>query len=201
MKNNNNNLNQVKDPLEIFNEWFLLAKEKEINDPNAMSLATVEKDLKPSIRMVLMKSFDKNGFVFNTNLNSKKGKTISNNSFVSLNFHWKSLLKQVRIEGFAEKITKEEADLLFDARPENSKIGAWASDQSNILKDRSELELRIQKYKEKYKGKKIPRPDYWSGYRVLPNLYEFWQDMPFRLHDRIQYKKINGLWKVNKLYP
>ena len=201
MKNTNNNLNQDKDPLEIFNQWFLLAKEKEINDPNAMSLATVEKDLKPSIRMVLMKSFDKNGFVFNTNLNSKKGKTISNNSFVSLNFHWKSLLKQVCIEGPAEKISEEEADQLFNARPENSKIGAWASDQSSILRDRKELELKIQKYKEKYKGKKIPRPDYWSGYRVLPNLYEFWQDMPFRLHDRIQYKKINGLWKVNKLYP
>ena len=201
MKNITNNLNQEKDPLEIFNRWFLLAKEKEINDPNAMSLATVEKDLKPSIRMVLMKSFDKNGFVFNTNINSKKGKAISNNSFVSLNFHWKSLLKQIRIEGCAEKISEEEADQLFSVRPKNSKIGAWASDQSNILSDRSKLELKIQKYKEKYKGKKIPRPAYWSGYRVLPNLYEFWQDMPFRLHDRIQYKKVNGLWQVNKLYP
>ena len=158
MKNINNNLNQEKDPLEIFNRWFLLAKEKEINDPNAMSLATVEKDLKPSIRMVLMKSFDKNGFVFNTNINSKKGKTISNNSFVSLNFHWKSLLKQVHIEGCAEKISEEEADQLFSVRPENSKIGAWASAQSNILRDRNELELKIKKYKENIKERKFQDP-------------------------------------------
>ena len=201
MKNNAKILTLDRNPLNLFHEWYLLAEKKEINDPNAMDLCTVGKDLKPSSRMVLMKSFDGRGFIFNTNLNSKKSKKIKNNSFVSLNFYWKSLRKQVRIEGKAILLSNKEADTLFRKRPDGSKIGAWASSQSAYLKSRNELEKKVKKLKEKYNNKEIPRPSYWSGYRVVPKLYEFWQDMPFRLHDRIEYRKVNGIWKAKRLYP
>ncbi len=201
MKNNAKILTLNRNPLNLFNEWYLLAEKKEINDPNAMDLCTVGKDSKPSSRMVLMKSFDVRGFVFNTNLNSKKAKKIKNNSFVSLNFYWKSLNKQVRIEGKAILLSNKEADILFKERPEGSKIGAWASNQSAYLKSRNELEKKVKKLRKKFNNKLIPRPSYWSGYRVIPQLYEFWQDMPFRLHDRIEYRKVNGIWKAKRLYP
>jgi len=201
MKNNTKILTLNRNPFNLFNEWYLLAEKKEINDPNAMDLCTVDKHLQPSSRMVLMKSFDERGFIFNTNLNSKKAKKITNNSFVSLNFYWKSLRKQVRIEGKARLLISKEADMLFNKRPKGSKIGAWASSQSAYLKSRNELEKKVKKLKEKYKYREVPRPPFWSGYRVIPHLYEFWQDMPFRLHDRIEYRKVNNIWKVKRLYP
>ena len=194
-------INVKEDPIILFNEWFQEAKQKEINDPNAMNLSTVSKSLWPSSRIVLLKSFDRNGFVFYTNTESKKGISININPQVSLNFHWKSLLKQIRIEGIAKLLTNKEADKYFDSRPEESKIGAWASDQSSELKNREELINKVKKYTEKYKEKNIPRPNYWTGFRVEPLLIEFWQDMPFRLHDRVEYKKNNNSWLIKKLYP
>ena len=201
MKNINKTLTLDRDPLDLFSEWYFQAKNKEVNDPNAMNLSTVDKDLKPSSRIVLMKSFDEKGFVFNTNLNSKKSKKISKNSFVCLNFYWKSLRKQVRIEGKTKLIEDEEADMLFSKRPEGSKISAWASNQSSHLKNREELNKKVINLEKKYQNNKIPRPPYWSGYRIIPNLFEFWQDMPFRLHDRVEYKKVKGIWKARRLYP
>jgi pyridoxamine 5'-phosphate oxidase len=194
-------LNSSTDPFILFKEWFEEASKKEINDPNAMNLSTLSSDYKPSSRMVLLKGFDKKGFVFYTNTQSKKGVSIQNNRNVALNFHWKSLLKQVRIEGNANQVSDEEADEYFETRPLESRIGAWASNQSAQLIDRERLNENIQHYKEKFKDKKIQRPSHWSGFRVEPELIEFWQDMPFRLHDRLEYKKINNDWIVRKLFP
>jgi len=194
-------INTEKDPIILFRKWFEEAKQKEINDPNAMNLSTVSKSLWPSSRIVLLKSFDRNGFVFYTNTESKKGISININPQVSLNFHWKGLLKQIRIEGIAKLLTNKEADKYFDSRPEESKIGAWASDQSSELKNREELINKVKKYTEKYKEKNIPRPNYWTGFRVEPLLIEFWQDMPFRLHDRVEYKKNKNSWIIKRLYP
>ena len=194
-------INAKEDPIILFSEWFEEAKQKEINDPNAMNLSTISESLIPSSRIVLLKSFDNDGFVFYTNVESKKGNSINLNSQVSLNFHWKSLLRQVRIEGIAKLVTNKEADEYFDSRPEESKIGAWASDQSSELKTREELIYKIKKYTEKYKEKTIPRTLYWTGFRIEPLLIEFWQDMPFRLHDRVEYKKNNNSWLIKRLYP
>jgi len=194
-------INANSDPINLFNSWFKEASISEINDPNAMNLSTISKDLKPSSRMVLLKDFSQNGFIFYTNLNSKKGESIIKNPNVALNFHWKSLLRQVRIEGKAKKILDEEADEYYESRTENSKIGAWASNQSSELKSREELEKKVKYYKKKFENKKIIRPSFWTGYRVKPDLIEFWHDMPFRLHDRLEYKKINNVWISKKLYP
>ena len=194
-------INADSDPINLFNSWFNEASISEINDPNAMNLSTISKDLKPSSRMVLLKDFSQNGFIFYTNLNSKKGESIIKNPNVALNFHWKSLLRQVRIEGKAKKVLDDEADEYYESRAENSKISAWASNQSRELTSREELEIKIKYYKKEFENKKIKRPSFWSGYRVEPDLIEFWHDMPFRLHDRLEYKKINNVWISKKLYP
>ena len=194
-------INAESDPINLFNSWFKEASISEINDPNAMNLSTISKDLKPSSRMVLLKDFSQNGFTFYTNINSKKGESINENSNVALNFHWKSLLRQVRIEGKAKKVLDDEADEYYNSRAEDSKVGAWASNQSSELLSRDELEKKIKYYKKKFEKKKITRPPFWTGYRVEPDLIEFWQDMPFRLHDRLEYKKINNVWIAKKLYP
>lgn len=194
-------INADSDPINLFNSWFNEASISEINDPNAMNLSTISKDLKPSSRMVLLKDFSQNGFIFYTNLNSKKSKSIIENPNVALNFHWKSLLRQVRIEGKAKKVSNEEADEYYESRAEDSKIGAWASNQSSELKSREELQKKVEYYKKKFENKKIIRPSFWTGYRVEPDLIEFWHDMSFRLHDRLEYKKINNVWISKKLYP
>ena len=194
-------INADSDPINLFNSWFKEASISEINDPNAMNLSTISKDLKPSSRMVLLKDFSQNGFIFYTNLNSKKGESIIKNPNVALNFHWKSLLRQVRIEGKAKKVLDEEADEYYESRAEDSKIGAWVSKQSRELKSREDLEKKVKYYKKKFENKKIIRPPFWTGYRVEPDLIEFWHDMPFRLHDRLEYKKINNVWISKKLYP
>ena len=201
MEENKKLIDIIDNPYPLFAEWFDQAKHKEINDPNAMNLATISEDSKISSRMVLLKSFDETGFVFYSNENSKKGRSILFNSNVAINFHWKSLRKQVRIEGRAEKISDDEADKYFNTRPEESKIGAWASSQSKQLQSRKELEDKILHYKNIYKKKPIPRPPYWVGYKINPLLFEFWKEMSFRLHDRVQYKKINNAWEKNRLYP
>ena len=194
-------MNLSNNPFSLFKEWFDEAQKNEINDANAMNLSTISKSNLPSSRMVLLKDFDDRGFVFYTNINSKKGKDITNNPNVSLNFHWKSITKQVRIEGKATLVSDKEADEYFNSRPKESRIGAWASNQSSKMNNRADLIEKYNFYKDKFKEDSIPRPDYWSGFRVAPILIEFWQDMPFRLHDRVEFRKHEDEWVSRKLYP
>ena len=201
MKQTKQLININENPFVLFNKWFAEAKQKEINNPNAMNLATVGRDLRPSSRIVLLKSHDTTGFVFYTNLNSLKGSMIKENENVVLNFYWKSLLKQVKIEGVAILISDKDADDYYNSRSKESRIGAWASNQSSQLKNRKELENNFNVYKRKFEGKIVPRPSHWSGYKVEPNLIEFWQEMPFRLHDRVEFIKSEERWIGRRLYP
>ena len=187
-------------PFELFASWYVLAIETEINDPNAMTLSTISNN-KPSSRVVLLKSHDEKGFVFYTNSNSKKGKSISENNNIALNFHWKTQNRQIRIEGQAKIVSSEIADSYFNSRPRGSQIGAWSSNQSAELNARSELIDNIKKFEKKYEDQDIPRPSHWNGYLVKPQLIEFWQEMPFRIHDRVVYTLFNNKWKIKKLYP
>ena len=188
-------------PIILFEEWFKLASQKEINDPNAMCLSTISND-SPHSRMVLLKDFDDNGFVFYTNYESNKGKDIQSNPNVCLNFHWKSLLRQVRIEGQIEKVSSVTSDNYFNSRHYLSRVGAWASNQSSVLESRELLERKIEEIKLKYpKGGAFPRPDYWGGFIVKPLKIEFWQDMPHRIHKREVYELKNGSWIYYNLYP
>ena len=188
-------------PFDLFKNWFETSSKSEINDPNAMTLSTISKNNKPSSRIVLLKSYDDNGFVFYTNSNSKKGKAIKKNSNVALNFHWKTLQRQIRIEGDVSQISNSEADEYYNSRPLGSKIGAWASLQSEELDDRSTLTKRVEEFEKKFSNNDVPRPSYWNGYLVKPNLIEFWQEMSFRLHDRVEFKKEKENWVSRKLYP
>jgi len=199
--NNNNLISLNEDPIDLFAKWYEEAKKTEVNDPNAMNLATISKDNKPSSRIVLLKSFSVNGFVFYTNILSKKGNSLENNKHAALNFYWKSLLKQIRIEGEVTKVNAKEADEYFNSRPIDSRIGAWASSQSDYLKDRSELLKKVEIIKEKFTNKSIVRPPHWTGYLVVPSLIEFWQYMPHRLHDRVVYIKTESGWEAQNLYP
>ena len=188
-------------PIILFEEWFKLASQKEINDPNAMCLSTISND-SPHSRMVLLKDFDDNGFVFYTNYESNKGKDIQSNPNVCLNFHWKSLLRQVRIEGQIEKVSSVTSDNYFNSRHYLSRVGAWASNQSSVLESRELLERKIEEIKLKYpEGSAFPRPDYWGGFIVKPLKIEFWQDMPHRIHKREIYELKNGSWIYYSLYP
>ena len=187
-------------PFELFANWYDLAIETEINDPNAMTLSTISNN-KPSSRVVLLKSHDEKGFVFYTNSNSKKGKSISENNNIALNFHWKTQNRQIRIEGQAKIVSSEIADSYFNSRPRGSQIGAWSSNQSAELNARSELIDNIKKFEKKYEDQDIPRPSHWNGYLVKPQLIEFWQEMPFRIHDRVLYILLNNKWEIKKLYP
>ena len=201
MTKNNYFIKSKKNPIILFKEWFNEAKRKEINDPNAMNLSTISKNLKPSSRVVLLKSFDENGFVFYTNIKSRKGNSIFFSSYVALNFYWKSLKKQVRIEGRVSQVSNKQADMYFNTRTEESRIGSWASKQSQVLRDRKILLEKISQYQKKFRNKSIPRPSYWTGFRVKPKLIEFWKEMPHRLHDRIEYKKKQKDWISRRLYP
>jgi len=189
------------DPFALFAEWMAAAEAGEPNDPTAMTLATVSASGAPSARMVLLKGWDAAGFVFYTNLESRKGLEIAGNQAVALLFHWKSLRRQIRIEGVAEKVTEAEADAYFASRPRLSRLGAWASDQSRVLGSRAALVGRVAALEAKYVLGDIPRPPHWSGFRVPPARFEFWQDMPFRLHDRTVYEPDGGGWRQEKLYP
>jgi pyridoxamine 5'-phosphate oxidase len=194
------------DPFEQFRLWFAEAGQAEPNDANAMTVATTTPDGRPSARMVLLKEWDERGFVFYTNTQSRKGEELNANPHAALLFHWKSLRRQVRIEGAVERVSDAEADAYYASRPRGSRIGAWASEQSRPLPGRGALLKRVAKYEAIYLGDKVPRPDFWSGYRVLPDRIEFWQDMPFRLHDRTVYVRSPeeakpGGWDIVKLYP
>ena len=198
---NNNLISLNRDPIELFSEWYEEAKKSEINDPNAMNLATINDNFKISSRIVLLKFFSDEGFVFFTNTLSKKGKSIKKNNSVALNFYWKSIQKQIRIEGEATLINEKLSDEYFNSRPEESKLGAWSSSQSSYLKDRSELLNKFNEVKDKFLNKTINRPLYWTGYIVNPDLIEFWQQKPHRLHDRVEYVKLKSGWQGRNLYP
>ncbi len=192
----------VTDPFVKFQDWMKEAWVHEPEDANAMTLATATPDGIPSARIVLLKGADAAGFVFYTNTQSRKGDEIAANARAALLFHWKQLGRQIRIEGHVERVTDAEADAYFSTRPRISRLGAWASDQSRDLPERTELERRLANYDTTYPGDDIPRPPHWSGFRIVPDRFEFWQNMPFRLHDRTVYTKSPGNgWTVSKLYP
>ncbi len=190
-----------EDPLELFAHWFADAESAEPNDPNAMALATVGENGMPAARMVLLKGYDESGFVFYTNVESRKGRQLDERPKAALLFHWKSLRRQVRIEGEVEPVSDAEADAYFASRPRQSQIGAWASDQSRPLEGRFELEKRIAKYAAKFGLGEIPRPPHWSGFRVIAERIEFWQEVQFRLHDRLVYHRASDSWTTEKLFP
>lgn len=194
-------LPEGKDPIDLFNEWFEEAKRSTVEDATAMSLATVDATGAPSNRMVLLKAVDQRGFVFYTNLESRKGHDLKENPRAALCFYWMPLEKQVRIEGRVEPVTPEEADRYFDSRPRESRIGAWASKQSTELEDRFALEKRVAFYMARYPLGKVPRPPHWSGYRVVPEKIEFWLKKPFRLHERLLFERSKEGWTTRRLYP
>jgi pyridoxamine 5'-phosphate oxidase len=189
------------EPFSLFAEWFAAAKEREINDPNAMALATVDAGGLPNLRMVLLKGVDASGFVFYTNEESAKGRELAGSGKAALLFHWKSLRRQVRLRGTVAEVSAAEADAYFASRPRDSRIGAWASQQSRPLESRFALEKAIAFYAAKYAIGDVPRPPYWKGYRVTPQGFEFWADRPFRLHDRVGFLREADGWRKERLYP
>ena len=193
----------LDNPMDLFEYWFNEAKKTEINDPNALALATVGKNGTPSVRMVLLKDFNEKGFVFYTNLNSRKSNEIKSNPNASMCFHWKSLLRQVRITGKLSNVSDAEADSYFNSRSFGSRIGAWASNQSSILGSRDKLIESIEEFKKKYSNEKnIPRPKHWSGWNLNPIAIEFWLDGKDRIHERLRYtKKDNDKWIKELLSP
>ena len=189
-------------PINLFREWFNEAKKSEINDPNAVALGTIDYKGYPSVRMVLLKDYNDDGFVFYTNFNSDKSKAIKKDPKISMCFHWKSLLRQVRIVGLASKVSNNEADKYFNSRSYESRIGAWASDQSSILIDRKDLLNSINNYREKFLNEdKVPRPNHWSGWRLKPEEIEFWLDGENRIHERLKYIKNKNIWEKVLLSP
>jgi pyridoxamine 5'-phosphate oxidase len=191
------------EPFDLFARWLKDAEESEINDANAMALATVDDSGMPDVRMVLLKGLDETGFVFYTNLQSQKGRELKSHPKAALAFHWKSLRRQVRVRGPVEQISDEEADAYYATRPRLSRIGAWASQQSRPLEGRFELEAAVAKYTAKFGVGDIPRPPHWTGFRIIPQSIEFWQDRPYRLHDRVVFTREDvGLsWQKQRLYP
>ena len=191
------------DPFGLFAEWIKDAEASEPNDPNAMALATVDEEGLPNVRMVLLKGFDSRGFVFYTNFESQKGQEILGTMKAALVFHWKLLRRQVRVRGIAEEVTRAEADEYFASRPRDSRIGAWASQQSRPLESRFALETAVALNTAKYAIGEVPRPSYWSGFRIRPLSIEFWHDRPFRLHDRVVFRRSGEQadWTKARLYP
>jgi pyridoxamine 5'-phosphate oxidase len=189
------------DPHAIFDEWLAEARLSEPNDPEAMALATADEAGRPSVRMVLLKGHDPRGFVFYTNLDSRKGMELAANPHAALLFHWKSLRRQVRIEGRVEPVSDAEADGYFASRARDSQLGAWASDQSRPLASRAAFEDRYQAVKDRFQGGAVPRPPHWSGWRVTPERIELWNDRAHRLHERRLFVRGGGGWKESLLYP
>ena len=188
-------------PFHQFEKWWDEAVASSIDEVNAMTLATISEDGKPSARIVLLKGFDENGFVFFTNYQSNKGKALHANPFASLVFFWKELERQVRIEGSCVRVSEEESDVYFQSRPLGSRLGAWASPQSEVISNRSVIEKELEVVATRFAEGTVPRPAHWGGYRVIPASVEFWQGRPSRLHDRIQYKKTGKNWNIVRLAP
>ena len=191
-----------QNPIVLFKKWFAVAEKSEINDPNALSLATSSSDGMPSVRMVLLKGLSEKGFVFYTNFNSKKGSDLKKNPKASMCFHWKSLRRQIRISGKTVVIENKEADEYYNSRAYGSRIGAWASSQSQTMNNRNEFINKIKEFEKKYPDQKnVPRPPHWSGWRVEPDTIEFWLEIKNRIHERLNYRKENGKWLREILYP
>ena len=192
----------LENPIDLFKNWFSDAKKKEINDPNAVAVATSDKNNQPNVRMVLLKGLSNEGFVFYTNFNSKKGNELKSNQKASMCFHWKSLRRQVRVLGKVEEVTSKEADEYYNSRPYKNKIGAWASSQSQVLDKRETFLQNIKKFEKQYPEQaSIPRPPHWSGWRLKPKEIEFWLDGEGRIHERLNYKKSKDKWSKELLYP
>jgi len=189
------------DPYALFNGWYAEARESEPNDSNAMALATVDTEGQPSVRMVLLKGHDARGFVFYTNLHSRKARDLIDTPKAGLLFHWKSLRRQVRIEGPVEDVSQDEADAYFASRPRDSQLGAWASDQSQPLPSREVFEAQFTEMAARFDGQDVPRPPHWSGFRVVPHRIEFWHDRPHRLHERRLFVREGEAWREGLLYP
>ena len=197
-----NDLEEMVNPFALFEQWFNSAQEREPDDPDAMALATVDDTGLPDVRMVLLKGYDEAGFVFYTNLNSRKGVELAANPKAALCLHWKSLRRQVRIRGPVEPVSDAQADDYFRSRPRLSRIGAWASHQSQPLESRFALEKAVAVQTARFAAGSIPRPDFWSGYRVVPETIEFWREAAFRLHDRVLFRREPaGNWSRTRLYP
>lgn len=188
-------------PHALFEQWYAEAKASEPNDPSAMALATADAEGRPSVRMVLLKGHDDRGFVFYTNYQSRKGAELAANPQAALGFHWKSLRRQVRIEGRIECVSTEEADAYFASRARDSQLSAWASDQSRPLASRALFESRFEEQRQRFEGQLVPRPPHWSGYRVVPDVIEFWSDRAHRLHERRLFTRTAGGWTEGLLYP
>jgi pyridoxamine 5'-phosphate oxidase len=199
----NNCFLDKNDPIDLFEIWMNEAKKTELNDPNAVALATSDQNNFPSVRMVLLKDFSKSGFIFYTNFNSQKGNELKTNPKAAMCFHWKSLLRQIRINGIVQKVSNEVADEYYNSRSYESRIGAWASKQSSILNNRDELLKSIEEYKKKFKKKnEFPRPNHWSGWNLIPTSIEFWLDGDSRIHERLKYNKNEkGNWIRSLLSP
>lgn len=189
------------DPFAQFERWWNEALASEIDEVNAMTLATASKEGIPSARIVLLKGYDERGFVFFSNYESTKGKELQQNPHAALVFFWKELERQVRIEGRVEKVSEAESDEYFHSRPEGSRIGAWSSPQSAIIANRKIIETNVTQYTKRFENQDIPRPAHWGGYRVMPASFEFWQGRSSRLHDRFRYTPVNGNWKAERLAP
>lgn len=191
-----------ENPIELFQKWLKEATTIEPNDPNAMCLATIGSNGMPSARIMLLKGIDEKGFVFYTNMESRKGDDLSSNPMAALCFYWKELSKQIRVEGTIEQVSNEEADIYYASRPRGSRIGAWASKQSRPMENSTELDDRIKEYEKKYEGQDdVPRPPYWSGYRLKPQRIEFWHAGEFRLHTRLVYNRAGDSWEKEILFP
>ncbi|HEX9703223.1 MAG TPA: pyridoxamine 5'-phosphate oxidase [Rhodospirillales bacterium] len=192
---------ETKDPIAEFRDWLADAEASEPVNPNAMALATTTPDGRPSVRMVLLKGVDDRGFVFYTNLESRKGQELAGNPEASLCFYWKTLARQVRIDGAVEPVSDAEADAYFESRPRTARIGAWASRQSRPMQDSLELEKQVALFTAKFNVGHIPRPDFWSGFRVVPRQIEFWTERLFRLHERRVYKRAGSGWTAERQFP